>query len=593
MSNAPVLPSDMGSSTTLVPMGSDAPTTAGSVPGSASVDPTGTTTGVPTSPTSGTSDPTQPSATTTDPTQPPGADACTGSEILAPKRLVRLSFNQIVNSLRVLFDTEFAGEVAATYELPSALERTFPPLNNPREGSVIIDAQWQTSDAIAQAASEHVQSNFGALSACEEVTSECALQFADGFAERVFRRPLSGEEQTALHVVFDAALEVGATPDVAAQHMVYAALSAPQFLYRTEFGHDAFAEGPLEPYETASMLSYFVTDGPPDAELLQAAAEGALTTKEQLGTHVDRLLQTEAARENLQAAIYSYFGISKLGTIVIDPEVAPLFTEGLRSSMMHETELFINDTLWNGTVTDLLTSSQSYVNEGLAELYGIDYPPSGSTPDADGFALATLPEERSGILTQPGYLTTRSSPNKPSVVRRGLLVNASLLCATNPAFPEDQAEAIEQISEALADASEREKAAVRSGSPDCSSCHTLFDPYGLALDNFDVIGAYREADPQGRAIDASVTLPATAGGAMVTSPRQMAAELVKGGAFTTCVSKNLLGYALAEGSTISADSCATKAVATAFESSDKRFGSLVKEVVLSTTFTTRSAGEQQ
>jgi hypothetical protein len=551
----------------------------------------------PTGSTTGTVDPTMPTTTTTtpvDPTQPPTTeDACSGSEVLAPKRLVRLSFNQIVNSLSVLLDAEIASEIATTYELPSAIERTFPPLNNPREGSVIIDAQWQTSDEIAQAASKRVQADFAALSGCTEVTSECALEFADDFAERTFRRPLSSEEQTTLHTVFDGAIEQGATPDVAAQYMVYAALSAPQFLYRTEFGQDAFSEGVLDPFETASMLSYFVTDGPPDAELLQAAQDGALTTQEQLSAQVDRLLQTPAARQNLQTAMYSYFGISTLGTIVIDPEVAPQFTEGLRASMMHETELFINDTLWNGSLTDLLTSQTSYVNEGLAKLYGIDYPPSGSTPDADGFALATLPAERSGILTQPGYLTTRSSPDEPSVVRRGLLVNASLLCATNPAFPEEQAAMIEEISALLEDSTEREKAAVRAGSPDCSGCHKLFDAYGLGLDNFDVIGAYRQMDPQGRAIDASVTLPPAAGGAMVTSPRQMAEEMVKGGAFTTCVSKNLLAYALAEGSTITASSCATKAVTRAFASSDQSFGSLVRQVVLSTTFTARSAGEKE
>src|SRR5690606_16019525 len=125
-------------------------------------------------------------------------------------------------------------------------------------------------------------------------------------------------------------------------------------------------------------------------------------------------------------------------------------------------ELFINQTLWSGTVQDLLLSRTSYVNEGVANLYGIDFPPPGAPIDEDGFAPVTLPDNRSGILTQPGFLTTRSSPDEPSVVRRGLLVNASLLCATNPPFPEAQAEAIEEVSKSIADLTQREQAEFRA-----------------------------------------------------------------------------------------------------------------------------------
>jgi hypothetical protein len=190
-------------------------------------------------------------------------------------------------------------------------------------------------------------------------------------------------------------------------------------------------------------------------------------------------------------------------------------------------------------------------------------------------------------------LTTRSSPEEPSVVRRGLLVNASLLCATNPPFPEDRAEEIDNAIAALGDVSEREKSEFRAGKAECGACHKMFDAYGLALDNFDVIGAYREEDPAGRAIDPSVTLPPAAGGAMVSNPAQMAAELAKSGAFTSCVSKNLLAYALSEGSSISTTSCATKGVTDALAQGDQSFASLVRAVAASTTFLERNAGAAQ
>lgn len=535
----------------------------------------------------------------TAPTAPGEPDAapmanCSGSEVLAPKRLVRLTFNQLRNSVESLFGATLADQIANEFELPSAYERTFPPLNNPREGSVIIDSQWQTGDSIAQRVGEYVFDRFAELTACPEPPSvECARDYANTFAEAAFRRPLDADELASFGQVFDSVLDEGGSVQQATQYSVYAALSAPQFLYRTEFGADAFVEGALTQHETASMLSYFITDGPPDAALLQAAAAGQLSTPEQLNEQVERLLQTPTARENLQSAMFSYFGISTLNTIVIDPEVAPQFTEGLRASMMRETELFINDVLWNGSIEDLLIGRHSFVNQGLAELYGVAYPPPDSTPDADGFARVTLPEQRSGILTQPGYLTTRSSPEEPSVVRRGLLVNASLLCAQNPPFPEAQAEAIDAVSETLADLSEREKAEFRANTRDCAGCHKLFDAYGLALDNFDVIGAFRQLDPEDRPIDASVTLPSAAGGATVENATQMANALAASGAFTSCVAKNLLSYALAEGSTITASSCATRAVTDGFSQSDKSFSALIRQVAQSRTFTQRTNGSAQ
>jgi hypothetical protein len=240
-----------------------------------------------------------------------------------------------------------------------------------------------------------------------------------------------------------------------------------------------------------------------------------------------------------------------------------------------------------------LTGRTSFVNEGLAALYGLAYPPAGAEIDADGFAKVTLPEDRAGILTQPGFLTTRSSPEEPSVVRRGLLVNATLLCAQNPAFPEAQAEEIEAISATLEGLTERQKADFRSANATCGGCHNIFDAYGLALDNFDVIGAFRAADHDGRPIDAEVTLPDAAGGQTVSTPAQMADQLFVSGAFTRCVSKNLLSYALAEGSTISAESCATKTVTDGFASTDQSFSALVREVVSSPTFNNRISGGEQ
>jgi hypothetical protein len=274
--------------------------------------------------------------------------------------------------------------------------------------------------------------------------------------------------------------------------------------------------------------------------------------------------------------------------VIIDPAVAPDFNPGLANAMFREAELFLNNTLWTGVVDDVLTSKRSFINADLAALYGVTLPPT-ATPDADGFASIDLPATRTGLLTQAGFLTARSRPNTPSVVGRGLLVNATLLCVQNPAFPEQLADEIEEVSASLEGQSEREKADYRAQEPQCGTCHRAFDAYGLALENFDIIGKYRTSDPQGRPIDASVTLPDAAGGGSVTDAVGMAQELAVSGGFARCLAKNLLGYALAEGA-VGLDSCSTQAVVDGFNQTDKSFSSLVREVAISQTLMQRTAG---
>jgi hypothetical protein len=116
-----------------------------------------------------------------------------------------------------------------------------------------------------------------------------------------------------------------------------------------------------------------------------------------------------------------------------------------------------------------------------------------------------------------------------------------------------------------------------------------FDPYGLVLENFDIIGKYRTQDDAGRAIDASVVLPAAAGGATVSDAVGMADQLAVTGGFARCLAKNLLGYALAEGA-VAIDSCSVQAVVDEFNQTDRTFTSLVREVAISQTLIQRAAG---
>ncbi len=171
---------------------------------------------------------------------------------------------------------------------------------------------------------------------------------------------------------------------------------------------------------------------------------------------------------------------------------------------------------------------------------------------------------------------------------RGLVVNKSLLCQTNPPFPTDPAliAKIEEAGTTLAAASERDRSAYRTQTPPCNGCHRTFDAYGLALDSYDSIGRYRTMDPQGRPIDPSVTLPALFDNQLAPDAVAMQNAIAQHPGFTACFGKNMLNWALAEGSQLTPTSCATQAIVSGFNASDKSFASLLREVAVSQAFRT-------
>ena len=521
--------------------------------------------------------------------KPPNQAAdCEGWDIAMPKRLIRLSFNQLATSLGPIFGADFQAKVVADNSIKDPTERTFPPLGDTDEGSSYIDSKWQTADGIAQAAGAQALSTFATFTGCGATpTTDCAQAFVAKLAERAFRRPLDDREKMSLLTVYSEVVAKGGTVQEATQYSVNAIFEAPEFLYRTEFGSDLTKEGPLTPYELASQLSYFVTDGPPDDGLLMAAAQNMLATPEQIGPHVDRMLATPAARLNLQAAVVASIGLSKVLSVVIDPAKVPEFNAGVAASMFHETELLIQNVLWNGgKVPELVTSRKGFINAKLAPFYGVAAP---TVLDADGFGPVDLPDTRAGLLTSLGFLTSRSRPDSQSVVGRGLSINDTILCQQNPAFPDNLADQIKAVTMTQGDLSERQRADYRASNSPCVGCHPSFDPFGISLENFDTVGRYRTMDDQGRPIDASVTLPASAGGSMAGSAAQMGEALANTGAFSSCAATKLLTYALAE-TGVKGNSCATKAVAEAFKTTDQSFSALVRTVAMSKTITQRSGG---
>jgi hypothetical protein len=502
-------------------------------------------------------------------------------------------------SYRSLFGATPAQTILADEVLPELTSRPFPPLlGSPSIG----DGQAGRADRMAKAAARYVKSNLSQVSGCAGTPdAACGQAFILSFAEKAFRRPVTAEEKQSFTTLWTELIANGSTPAEAIPNGVQAVLTTPGFLYRTEFGSTLASDGPLTPYELASQLSYFLTDAPPDADLTAAVKANQFSTAEQIKAQAARLSALPAARTNLETAMVTYFALQGVPSVIINPEVAPNFTVngGVLNSMYREGELFLKNVLWNGPLSGLVTSRQTWVNSQTAPIYGVAVP---AQVDTDGFGMVELPDDRAGLLTLAPFLTTRTRSTGVSVVGRALAVNSAFACQVNPAFPENDATVVAAI-QATHDLSQKEQYEFRKSVGTCNSCHGAFDAFGMVLEPFDAIGRSRTTDPKGLTIDkawTTATLAPRLGGGTVSNARELAQALLDSGGLVRCMAMNIMNFALADVSQGGANvpdsrynptsSCAVKALVDRFKTTDQSFTSLVKEIAASETFMLRSKG---
>jgi hypothetical protein len=543
-----------------------------------------------------------------------GTGDCVGGRVVTQKRVVRLSEHQLRSSYDSLFGLEAAAIVAENEELTPLTEREFPPVS----GEIgVSEGLFHKYDRLARSAMKYVSENAAALTPCGDVPSdaECVRHYLLSLAEQAFRHPLTVEERSALTVQFwTEMMASGASVAQALAYGVYGVLSSPSFIYRTEFGSDVAADGRLTPHELATAISLFLSDAPPDAELLAAAAEDRLATRDQVRAQARRILAKPEARQNLELALLQYFSLAKSKDVILNPEVTPglSVTSGLKSAIYREGELFLKNLLWSGPLSALLTSRQTWTNAQVAtQIYGVAQP---SQVDADGFGMVELSADRSGLFTLSTFLLSGARSTGGSPVTRGLAVNRSIACDVNPPFPmavnpsTGELEGAPEVTSAiamLADESELVKARYRAGAAQCAGCHLGFDAFGMVLEPYDAIGRFRTVDLEGRPIEATWTttaLPDSVGGALVTNAAEAARALAARGVLDRCLAMNFINYALTEVSRGGANntdlgrapqtgSCAVQGVLEHFLATDRSFSSLMVEIAASDTLAVRSRGE--
>lgn len=499
------------------------------------------------------------------PTTPaPAGDAC-GEPVLREPRAVLGSMEHYVNSLRDLL-----GAQAVSAESAAAVGRVeFDVVDRAHMTPATLDRVL----GLAEAAVESVRGRSAGLLGCSgHDDSACLRRGLTGFARSAFGRAPQDDEIDALMTLRDSIAAEGGQDAGESGTLValQAILAAPSTLYRTEFrGPQSGSTVELSAHERAAALAALLLESIPDAELLAAADDGSLMTREGVSRQLQRLLATPRVREHLTALMLSAFKIPKLFETPKDTTRFPEYTPELRASMYEESRRFMDDVLWtrSAPLSELLTSRRTFVDRKLAAVYGVD------APSGDGFTAVELPAQRAGLLTQASVLTVLARTDKTSVVARGLFIRGPLLCL--PKIPGPPAAVQAQVAaQLMQDASEAALAGYRAMTSPCNGCHSQFDPFGLLLEPFDAIGRSRPT----QAGEAEGTLPAPLQG-KATTVAQLVQQVASDHRFTQCLAQRTLAHALSEPYEPGADACALGRAPLAFSQRDGSLQALLDALV--------------
>jgi uncharacterized protein DUF1592/uncharacterized protein DUF1588/uncharacterized protein DUF1587/uncharacterized protein DUF1585/uncharacterized protein DUF1595 len=270
-------------------------------------------------------------------------------------------------------------------------------------------------------------------------------------------------------------------------------LVSPRFLFRLEQAPAAAKAMPMRisDQELASRLSFFLWDTVPDEELITAAAHGALRTTAGLERQVRRMLADPRVEALSTRFASQWLRLQDLDQIFPDYLLYPHYDETLAKAMRRETELFF-DSIVRGDrdVLDLITADYTFVNERLAKHYGI------ANVTGNAFRRVPVPDYRRGLPGQGSILTLTSVADRTSPVLRGKWV-LEVLFGTPPPPPPPNVPALDDSVKSTQGGkllSTRERMEEHRKNPSCNSCHRVIDPLGLALENFDVTGAWRIKD---------------------------------------------------------------------------------------------------
>ena len=373
-----------------------------------------------------------------------------------------------------------------------------------------------------------------------EEARPCAETIVSRLAARAYRRPVDQSDVDGLMRFYDRGAELGGFEN-GVRMALQAVLASPHFIFRMEEAPQGVAPGEvfrISDIDLASRLSFFLWGTSPDQELITEAAEGDLGDRDDLTRQVRRMLADPRAEALSTRFAAQWLRLQDLEKIHPDALTYPYFDQTLADAMHRETELlFSHIVAQDRPVLELLTADYTFVNERLARHYGF---PGVVGPS---FRQVRYPGDiRRGVLGHGSILTLTSHADRTSPVLRGKWV-LEVLLGTPPPPPPPNIPAFEETGDAEGGRllTVRERTEMHRANPACSSCHNMMDPIGMAMENFDVTGAWRARD-SGNPVDASGELY---DGTPINGPADLRAALLKRPeVFYRIFTENLMAYAL-------------------------------------------------
>lgn len=509
-----------------------------------------------------------------------GSDDVTEALGLEPVVMRRLNRTEYNNTVRDLLGTDLRpAEQFPTDDLGGG----FPTVGSSLSLSPAYVLRYESAaHALVEDLFVSEERRSRVISCDVEVEGEpCARSILSQFARRAWRRPLSEDEVTSLLHPLGVAQQFGATATDGLRHALAAVLMSPHFVFKVEL-----SEGRLDPYELATRLSYALWATMPDAELFAAAESGELQSDDGLAAQVDRMLEDPRADALLDNFAARWLHYENLERHDVDATLFPSFGPELARAMKQEANLFIREHFQRDLpIPELLLSKFTYVDEQLNEHYGLaSSRPEGLAPGEMWRVDTSSSEERGGLLTLGALLTSTSFPTRTSPVKRGDFVLSHLLCGKVPPPPPEV--------EGLPDTGETDSSTLRermerhSQDPACSGCHTVMDPLGFGLENFDAIGRYRTHEGQSP-VDASGVLPDDVAFEGVFELSRILADDPR---VPFCATKHFMTYALGRIMGGREDDQWVERLVARAEEMEGSLKSIIRSVVLSEPFRTK-AGE--
>ena len=422
----------------------------------------------------------------------------------------------------------------------------------PHVGQVWIEGPYDAKGASDTAARKKifVCRPTSGKDAAEQKKSEaaCARTIASTLVKHAFRRPATSSDLASLMEFYQAGRSDGGSFDDGVEALLQRVLADPEFVYRLEpepAGLPAGKAYRISDLALASRLSFFLWSSVPDDELIDLAAQGKLKDPVVLEKQVRRMLADRKSDALITNFTGQWLGVRSLKTSEPVVNLFPDFDDNLRAAYRREVELFFGSVAREDrSILDLLTADYTFVNERLAKQYGI--------PDIYGpqFRRVTLPPEldiRRGLLGKGALLTVTSNAARTSPVARGKWFLQTFLGVSPPDPPPN----VPAIKDKPVDSTGNAKAPtmrqimeMHHTSPTCASCHKIFEPIGLALENFDAVGSWRTEDGDSP-VDASGVI---VDGTKVDGVASLRDWMVgRSDQFVRVVTEKLLTYALGRG----------------------------------------------